>query len=205
MQFNSFADEGLKKAIFAGGCFWCMEADFDKIPGVKDVISGYIGGTGRNPTYEDYGKKGHIEAVQISYDTSLITYANLLDLFWLRIDPTDAGGQFCDRGHEYSTAVFYATDEEKQSAEKSKADLEKSGKLKQAVATKIIEAGDFYPAEDHHQDYHKKNPIKYKFYRFNCGRDRRLKEIWGDVLKPGKGERKDMVNIKNYSRNKGYC
>jgi peptide methionine sulfoxide reductase msrA/msrB len=189
MQNSSFADGRLEKATFAGGCFWCMEADFEEIPGVKNVISGYIGGTGKNPTYNDYGKKGHIEAVQITYDPSLITYEKLLDLFWLRIDPTDAGGQFCDRGHEYSTAIFYNTEEQKLLAEQSREALDKSGKLKIPVTTKIIAAGVFYPAEDYHQDYYKKNSIKYKFYRFSCSRDRRLKELWGNATNSEKTAR----------------
>jgi len=181
MQSNSFANGKLEKATLAGGCFWCMEADFEKIPGVKDVISGYTGGTGKDPTYGDYGEKGHIEAVQISYDPAQITYEEILDIFWHRIDPHDAGGQFCDRGHEYTSAIFYHTPAQKQAAQESKKRLEESGELNKPVVTKIIEAGEFYAAEDYHQDYYKKNPIKYKFYRFNCGRDRRLKEVWGNV------------------------
>ena len=171
-----------EKAIFAGGCFWCMEADFEKISGVRGVISGYSDGTGKGPVYEDYGKKGHIETVQISYDPSLVTYEKLLDLYWRGIDPIDAGGQFCDRGHEYTTAILYCTEEQRQSAEQSREALEKTGMLKGPIATRIIKAGEFYPAEEYHQDYYKKNPIRYKFYRFNCGRDRRLKEIWGEPL-----------------------
>ena len=170
----------MEQAIFAGGCFWCMESDFEKVPGVKDVVSGYAGGTGANPTYEDYGRKGYTEVVRITFDPSAISYGKLLDLFWLHIDPTDAGGQFCDRGHEYISAVFYLTDEQKELAERAKTALEKSGRLKKPIETKIIQAGEFYPAEDYHQNYHQKNPIRYKFYRFNCGRDARLKEIWGD-------------------------
>ena len=170
----------MEQAIFAGGCFWCMESDFEKIPGVKDVVSGYAGGTGRNPTYEDYGRKGHTEVIRITFDPSVITYGKLLDLFWLHIDPTDGGGQFCDRGNEYISAIFYVNQGQKELAERSKAALEKSGRLKKPIETKIIQAGDFFPAEDYHQNYHQKNPIRYKFYRFNCGRDARLKEIWGD-------------------------
>mgnify|MGYP002630501636 CR=1 FL=1 len=170
----------MEQAIVAGGCFWCMEADFKKIPGVKEVVSGYIGGTGKNPTYEDYAEKGYIEAVRISYDPSVIPYEKLLDQFWLHIDATDAGGQFCDRGHAYTTAIFYGTAEQKRLAEQSKTALERSGQLKKPVVTKIIKAGEFYPAEDYHQDYYQENPIRYKFYRFNCGRDSRLKELWGD-------------------------
>ena len=170
----------MEQAIFAGGCFWCMESDFEKIPGVKEVVSGYIGGTGENPTYDDYAGRGFIEAVRITYDPAVIPYEKLLDQYWLHIDPTDPGGQFCDRGHAYTTAIFYGTEEQKRVAEQSKAALENSGQLKKPVATKIIKAGTFYPAEDYHQDYHEKNPIRYKFYRFNCGRDSRLKELWDD-------------------------
>jgi peptide methionine sulfoxide reductase msrA/msrB len=174
-------DSKLRSAIFAGGCFWCMESDFEKISGVKNVISGYIGGTGSAPTYEDYGAKGYIEAVEVTYDSSVITYKRLLDYFWRSIDPTDGGGQFCDRGHEYITAIFYSTEEQKTLAEKTKEALVKSGVLKEPVKTKIVKAKEFYPAEDYHQDYYKKNPIRYKFYRLKCGRDGRLKEIWGDA------------------------
>lgn len=174
------AGQNSKTAVFAGGCFWCMESDFEKITGVGDVVSGYIGGTGNNPTYNDYVAKGYIEAVQINYDPAVISYNQLLDSFWRRVDPTDAGGQFCDRGHAYSTAIFYATAAEKQLAEQSKALIDKSGILSKGVVTKIVAASKFYPAEDYHQDYYKKNPLRYKFYRYNCGRDKRIKELWGD-------------------------
>ena len=165
-------------ATFAGGCFWCMESDFEKAPGVTDVISGYAGGTGDQPTYKDYGRKGYIEAVQVTYDPHRMSYPELLKYFWHHIDPLDAGGQFCDRGHEYTTAIFYHTERQKGLAEESKSALETSGRLKGPVATKIIAAGAFYPAEDYHQDYYKKNPIKYRFYRLKCGRDLRLREVW---------------------------
>jgi len=169
----------MEQAILAGGCFWCMESDFQKIPGVKEVVSGYAGGTGKDPTYEDYGSKGYTEVVRITYDPSILPYEKLLNLFWLHIDPTDAGGQFCDRGHEYISAIFYANEQQKRLSEKSKSALEKSGLLKKPVSTKIVKAGTFYPAEDYHQNYSQKNPIRYKFYRHNCGRDSRLKELWG--------------------------
>ncbi|MBU1043865.1 MAG: peptide-methionine (R)-S-oxide reductase MsrB [Candidatus Omnitrophica bacterium] len=181
MQSNINAQEQKEQAIFAGGCFWCMESDFQDLPGVQAVVSGYTGGSGLNPNYQDYGAKGHIEAVQITYDPEQITYRDLLDLFWLRIDPVDAGGQFCDRGHEYSTAIFYANEQQKLLAEQSKQVLDISGKLKQPIATQIIKADKFYPAEDYHQDYYKKNPIRYKLYRFKCGRDKRLKQLWGNT------------------------
>jgi peptide methionine sulfoxide reductase msrA/msrB len=186
MQVNSLGDERLQKAIFAGGCFWCMEADFEKIPGVRSVISGYIGGTGPDPTYEDYGAKGYIEAVQVIYDSSVITYERLLDYFWRSIDPTDGGGQFCDRGHGYSTAIFYTTEEQKNLADRTRAALNRSGTLKEPVQTMILEAGEFYTAENYHQDYHKKNPTEYKLYRFRCGRDSRLEEVWGKDTRYGK-------------------
>lgn len=168
----------MEQAILAGGCFWCMESDFQKIPGVKDVVSGYVGGTAKDPTYQDYGSKGYTEAIRITYDPSVLPYEKLLDLFWLHIDPTDAGGQFCDRGHEYISAVFYVNEAQKRLVEKSGTALENSGLLKKPVATKIIKAGKFYPAEDYHQDYAEKNPLRYKFYRLGCGRDSRLKELW---------------------------
>jgi len=182
MCSNGYAYEKLEKATFAGGCFWCMEPPFEKLSGIKEVVAGYTGGSGEGPTYEDYGKKGHIEAVQIAFDPSKITYRKLLNTYWSQIDPIDAGGQFCDRGHEYTSAIFYHNGEQRRLAEQSKEELEKTGKFKKPIATNIIKAGTFYPAEDYHQDYHKKNPVKYKFYRFNCGRDKRLKEVWGNII-----------------------
>ncbi len=211
---NSFAGQNSAKAIFAGGCFWCMEADFQKTPGVIEVVSGYTGGTGENPIYEDYGAKGHIEAVQITYDPTVITYEKLLHLFWRHIDPTDAGGQFCDRGHEYSSAIFYTTEEQKLLAEQAKAELEKSGLFKNRIATRILKSGKFYQAEDYHQDYSSKNPLRYKFYRLNCGRDRRLKELWenenemktevkkekrSEYKKPDREELKKRLSARQYS------
>lgn len=183
----SQAEAGMGKAVFAGGCFWCMESDFEGIRGVRDVVSGYIGGTGKDPTYKDYGRKGHIEAVEITYDPRVISYSGLLDLFWLRIDPTDGEGQFCDRGHEYTTAIFYRTEEERRLAERSKAALEKSGRLKAPVRTRILRDNGFYPAEEYHQDYYRKNPLRYKYYRYNCGRDQRLRELWGEAPSHGGG------------------
>ena len=176
---NPSAEEKTESAIFAGGCFWCMEADFEKVDGIKEVISGYIGGTSKNPTYNDYGKTGHIEAVQIFYYPSKISYVELLEIFWVNIDPLDKNGQFCDRGHEYSTAVFYMTTEQKKLASKSKTLLETSGILEKPVETPLIKAGEFFPAENYHQNYYKNSSIKYKYYRYRCGRDRRLKELWG--------------------------
>ena len=183
MNSNTSAQTKLEKATFAGGCFWCMEPAFEKVNGVKEVISGYTGGAGENPTYQDYSEKGHIEAVEVTYEPAKITYKELLDIFWYQIDPIDSSGQFCDIGQGYTTAIFYHNDEQKQLAQKSKEQLEKSGRFKEPIATKITEASKFYPAEDYHQDYHKKSPVKYKFYRFSCGRDSRLKELWGDEMK----------------------
>ena len=169
----------LEKATFAGGCFWCMEPAFEKLPGVSDVVSGYTGGTGQNPTYEDYGKKGHVEAIEVTYDSSKISYAELLDVFWRQIDPTDPGGQFADRGPYYRSAIFYRNEEEKKLAEKSKEELGKSGRYDKPIVTEILPASTFYAAEDHHQDYYKKNPLRYKFYRTGSGRDYYLDKVWG--------------------------
>ena len=177
---NSPAGEHLKTAVFAGGCFWCMEADFEKIPGIVEVVSGYTGGTSNDPNYNNYGKSGHIEAVRIEYEPSVINYRQLLDIFWVNIDPTDNDGQFCDRGHEYSSAVFYLTDEQQKFASSSKTLIEKSGILSEPVKTPVLKAGEFYIAEDYHQDYYKKNKLRYHYYRFRCGRDNRLEELWGE-------------------------
>ena len=182
----SSAEDDYGQAIFAGGCFWCMESDFEMIPGIKKVISGYIGGTKKNPSYRNYSKSGHIEAVHISYEPSVISYAELLEIFWIKIDPTDNNGQFCDRGHEYSTAIFYFSPEQKRLAEESKNQLEKSEILNESVKTPIIMASEFYPAEDYHQNYYKKSSIKYHYYRFRCGRDQRLKELWGEKINEDK-------------------
>ncbi|MBI4377952.1 MAG: peptide-methionine (S)-S-oxide reductase MsrA [Nitrospinae bacterium] len=175
---------GLEKATFAGGCFWCMEPPFEKLDGVKEVISGYTGGQKKEPTYEEVsaGITGHAEAVQVTYDPSKINYAKLLDVFWKQIDPTDSKGQFCDRGSQYRTAIFYHTSEQKDLAEKSKEDLQKSGRLEKPIVTEIVQYSEFYKAEDYHQDYYKKNPIRYKVYRYNCGRDQILENLWGSVM-----------------------
>lgn len=174
----------IRIATFAGGCFWCVEADFEKAPGVIKVISGYTGGTGQNPTYENYSNTGHIESVQVYYDPARINYDQLLDVLWRHIDPTDPGGQFGDRGPQYRSAIFYQNDEEKQIAEKSREALARSGRFSQPIATEILKFKRFYPAEDYHQDYYRKNPVRYKLYRNLSGRDRFLEKIWG----PGKGE-----------------
>ncbi|MFZ4437918.1 MAG: peptide-methionine (R)-S-oxide reductase MsrB [Syntrophales bacterium] len=165
-------------ATLAGGCFWCVESDFEKATGVLKVISGYTGGPGENPNYEDYGKKGHVEAVQVFYDPSKITYEALLDLFWRHIDPTDAGGQFGDRGPYYRSVIFYHDEEQKRIAEKSREALGKSGRFDKPVMTEILKFTRFYDAEGYHQDYYKKNPLRYKSYRYGSGRDQFLENIW---------------------------
>jgi len=168
----------LKKATFAGGCFWCMEKPFEELAGVRNVVSGYIGGATANPTYENYAAGGHIEAVEIDFDPAVVTYRQLLEVFWRQIDPTDGGGQFVDRGHAYTSAIFYHNEEQKQAAEESRAALEKSGIFAKPIVTAIQPATTFYPAEDYHQDYYKNNPLRYKFYRANSGRDRFLEKAW---------------------------
>lgn len=174
--------ENLKKATFAGGCFWCMEPPFEKMEGVVNVIAGYTGGSQKNPTYEEVssGKTGHVEAIQVVYDPSRVRYEALLDLFWRQIDPTDEGGQFVDRGQQYKSAIFYHDENQKRAAEKSKEDLEQSGRFGKPIVTKIVPYSAFYKAEDSHQDYYRKNPIRYKLYRLHSGRDRYLKEKWGN-------------------------
>ncbi|HVO66294.1 MAG TPA: peptide-methionine (R)-S-oxide reductase MsrB [Syntrophales bacterium] len=167
-------------ATFAGGCFWCVESDFEKVSGVSKVISGYTGGPGENPTYETYAKKGHVEAVQIYFDPAKVTYEQLLDYFWRHIDPTDAGGQFVDRGPQYRSVIFYHDEEQKRLAEKSKEELAKSGHFTKPIVTEILKFTKFYEAEDYHQDYYKKNPIRYKYYRHGSGRDQFLRKVWGD-------------------------
>src|SRR3954466_12327853 len=172
--------EELATAIFAGGCFWCVEADFDKIPGGLSTESGYAGGQLKNPTYEQvsHGGTGHAESVRVTYDPKKVSYEQLLDYFWRHIDPTVKDQQFCDKGNQYRTAIFYQTDTERLAALASKSALEKSGRLSH-VYTEIVPAGAFYPAEEYDQDYYKKNPIRYKFYRTSCGRDARIAEVWG--------------------------
>jgi len=166
-------------ATFAGGCFWCMEPPFEKLKGVTEVLSGYAGGTGENPTYEDYANKGHVEVIQITYDPTVVSYSQLLDVFWRQIDPTDPDGQFVDRGLQYRSSIYYHNEEQKRLADKSKEELAKSGRFDKPVVTEIVKATPFYKAEDYHQDYYKKNPIRYKFYRSRSGRDRYLDKIWG--------------------------
>jgi peptide methionine sulfoxide reductase msrA/msrB len=180
-QTSAVAAARLEKATFAGGCFWCMEPPFEKLDGVKEVISGYTGGQKVNPTYEEVsaGTTGHVEAIEVIYDPSKVTYSKLLDVFWKQINPADAGGQFVDRGSSYLSAVFYHNEEQKKLAEGSKKELERSGRFEKPVVTEIRPAGPFYRAEEYHQDYWKKNPVRYKFYRYNSGRDQYLAKIWG--------------------------
>jgi peptide-methionine (S)-S-oxide reductase len=174
---------GLEKATFAGGCFWCMEPPFDKLAGVVSTTSGYTGGTKPHPTYEEVssGRTGHAEAVEVLYDPKKVTYDKLLDTFWHNIDPTVRDRQFCDIGTQYRTAIFVHGDEQRRLAERSKAELQKSKPFRQEIVTPIVPAGEFYPAEAYHQDFYRKNPIRYKFYRDGCGRDARLKELWGSA------------------------
>ncbi len=170
----------LEKAVFAGGCFWCVESDFDKVPGVVSTVSGYTGGKTKDPTYRQVtaGRTGHYEAVEITYDPAKVSYEMLLAAFWRSVDPTDAGGQFCDRGQSYATAVFVANEKERNLAEASKEAAQKL--LDKPIVTPILAAAPFYEAEDYHQDYYKNNPLRYRYYRFSCGRDRTVKELWGE-------------------------
>lgn len=175
-------ENALEIAIFAGGCFWCTEADFDKVPGVVRTVSGYIGGTVVNPTYEQVskGKTGHIEAVKIYFDPSKTTYAKLLAVYWPTIDPLTPNGQFCDHGPQYRSAIFYRDVHQKMQAEASKTELIASGRFDQPIVTEILPATEFYPAEEYHQDYYLKNPVRYSYYRTRCGRDARLTQVWGN-------------------------
>jgi len=175
------AEDGLEAATFAGGCFWCVEADFDYVPGVVSTTSGYTGGDLVDPTYQrvSAGGTGHREAVRIVYDPTKTSYATLLDVFWHSVDPTDGGGQFCDRGESYETAIFANSPEQKRLAEESKQALEETAVLDRPIVTPIERAGPFYPAEGYHQDYYEKNPIRYNFYRYRCGRDDRIEDLWG--------------------------
>lgn len=172
----------LNKAIFAGGCFWCMEKPFDELKGVVSVTSGYTGGNKKNPTYEEVsaGGTGHTEAVEVAYDPTEISYEKLLAVFWHNIDPTVNDRQFCDKGNQYRSGIFYLTEEQRHLAMQSKEILKKNKPFREDIVTEITQAGDFFPAEEYHQHYYKKNPLRYNFYRDSCGRDRRLKELWGE-------------------------
>ncbi len=176
----SGSNENIRVATFAGGCFWCGESDFEKIPGVIRVIPGYTGGRTNNPRYEDVsaGKTGHMEAVQVHFDPAKVSYRELLDVFWRHIDPTDDGGQFVDRGGQYRSAIFYQDEEQRVQAEQSKDALQKSGRFSRPVVTKLLPAGPFWEAEDYHQDYYRKNPLRYQFYRNGSGRDQFLEKVW---------------------------
>jgi peptide-methionine (S)-S-oxide reductase len=173
------------KAIFAAGCFWCTEEAFEKVPGVVSAVSGYTGGTVKNPSYEQVssGRTGHAESVEVTFDPGKVSYEQLLDVFWVNHDPTVTNRQFCDSGTQYRPAIFYLNDEQKRLAEASKAKWEKMKPFKQPILTEISKAGPFYPAEDYHQDYSKKNPLQYKFYVTGCGRYQRLDSLWGELRK----------------------
>ena len=174
---------GSRVATFAGGCFWCMEQPFDKLDGVLATTSGYTGGTKTNPTYEEVssGGTGHTEAVQVLYDPKKISYEKLLDVFWRNVDPTVKDRQFCDVGTQYRTGIFVHNDEQRRAADTSKAAIEKSKPFKDAIVTPIVAATEFWPAEEYHQNYYLKNPVRYGYYRTGCGRDARLKQLWGNA------------------------
>jgi peptide-methionine (S)-S-oxide reductase len=174
---------GSATAIFAGGCFWCMEAPFDALDGVISTTVGYTGGHTDAPSYEQVssGSTGHAEAVRVVYDPKKLSYQKLLEVFWHNVDPLDAGGQFCDRGTQYRSAIFATNAEQRRLAEASKRELAASGRLQGKIVTEIVPAGPFYPAEEYHQDYYRKNPIRYRFYRRGCGRDHRLEQLWKDA------------------------
>jgi peptide-methionine (S)-S-oxide reductase len=182
----SVSQEGLASAIFAGGCFWCMEPPYDELDGVVSTTSGYIGGKIANPTYEEVsaGGTGHAEVVKVVYDPAKIGYAELLNVFWHNIDPLTANAQFCDHGSQYRSAIFYMGEEQERLAKESKKVLETSGWFDQPIVTEIVPANEFYAAEDYHQDYYEENPIRYKFYRYACGRSQRLEEVWGGHREP---------------------
>ena len=172
---------GPAKAYFAGGCFWCMEEVFEKVPGVISVTSGYMGGRVEHPSYEQVsaGGTGHAESVEVVYDPAKVSYTALLDAFWHNVDPVTPNAQFCDHGSQYRAVIFYQGDEEKRLAEESKGAIEQSGRLPGRIVTELTLASTFYPAEDYHQDFYKKNPVRYKFYKYNCGRAQRLEDLWG--------------------------
>lgn len=179
--FNVPAASPLAKATFAGGCFWCMEEVFEAVDGVVSVISGYTGGRQAHPTYEEVsaGGTGHAEAVEILFDPARVSYEKLLQVFWWNIDPTTPDRQFCDAGHQYRSAIFYHDEMQRRLAEASKLAIERTKPFKEPIVTEIVPASPFYPAEDYHQDFYRKNPLRYKFYKFNCGRAQRLVQLWG--------------------------
>jgi peptide-methionine (S)-S-oxide reductase len=179
----AMAKPDYETATFAGGCFWCMEPPFEKLDGVISTTAGYTGGHKKNPTYEEvsHGGTGHAEAVQIVFDPRKISYSRLLDVFWHNVDPTNAHGQFCDNGDQYRSEIFYHNEEQRQLAVESLQSLEKKKPFAGPIVTRIAPATTFYPAEEYHQDYYKKNPLRYKFYRYTCGRDQRLEQLWGNI------------------------
>ena len=180
---SSYAEESShqKKATFAGGCFWCMEEAFEKVKGVTSVVSGYIGGQVENPTYEQVsaGGTGHTEAIEVIYDPDIITYQGLLEVYWRNVDPTTPNAQFCDHGNQYRTAIFFHDEDQKQVIDESKKKIEVTKSFPESIVTEISPAATFYPAEEYHQDYYAKNPIRYKYYKWNCGRAKRLEQLWG--------------------------
>jgi len=178
-----------EKAVFAGGCFWCMEKPFDHLSGVVSVTSGYAGGTSTKPNYKNYGAGGHIEAIEVVFDPAQVGYDDLLDVFWRQIDPTDAGGQFVDRGFSYSTAIFYLNEEQRRLAEASRKAMGESGQFGKPIVTPILAFTNFYPAEKYHQDYYKNNPVRYFYYRSRSGRDQYLEGIWGEAMEEAGGEK----------------
>ncbi|MDR4478597.1 MAG: peptide-methionine (S)-S-oxide reductase MsrA [Nitrospira sp.] len=178
---SAAGESGSAKAFFAGGCFWCMEEVFEKVPGVTSVTSGYMGGRVENPSYEQVsaGGTGHAESVEVVYDPAKVSYTTLLDAFWHNVDPVTPNAQFCDHGSQYRSVIFYQTEEQQRLAEESKRAIEQSGQLHKPIVTELTMASTFYPAEDYHQDFYKKNPVRYKFYKFSCGRSQRLEDLWG--------------------------
>jgi methionine-S-sulfoxide reductase len=182
---DTTADAKLESVVLAGGCFWCIEADYEKLDGVVDVVSGYAGGHVENPTYKQVsaGSSGHIEVVKVTYDANKINYSQILDYFWRHIDPTRDDGQFCDRGPQYRPAIFYQNEAQKELAIASIKQIEQTKPFAQPLKVELIQASTFYPAEDYHQDYYKKNPVRYNFYRYSCGRDARVEQLWGESKK----------------------
>jgi len=178
---SNSAASNTESIVLAGGCFWCIESDYEKLDGIINVVSGYSGGKSKNPTYKQVsaGNSGHIEVVEVTYNPQVIKHAQILDYFWRHIDPTRDDGQFCDRGPQYRPAIFYKNNTEKQAILKSASHIEKTKSFKEPLKVEFIQARPFYPAEDYHQDYYKKNPVRYKYYRYSCGRDARIEELWG--------------------------
>src|SRR5499426_692543 len=174
-------DGTLSKAYFAGGCFWCMEEAFEKVEGVLSATSGYMGGTVANPSYEEVsaGRTGHAESIEVVYDSAKVSYQKLLEAFWHNVDPVTPNAQFCDHGSQYRSAIFFQTEEEKRASDTSKQAIEQSKRFTEPIVTQIVMASQFYPAEEYHQDFYKKNPVRYKFYKYNCGRAQRLEALWG--------------------------